>query len=632
MTNAKLQAGIVLAKAGKKSDAREILSQVVKSNPRSVLGWLWLAGVVETKEQQRYCLERVLKLDPQNQVVRRVLTQLKIAQPRAAAGSQYFIGHQLASGSADSVRRAIANVFDSQGYAPCCVDGAADDTSEEQSPLFRTCQKIFLSSFGIVDLSSGDPNSYIELGIALGLNRPCIATAQEGTVLPAGLEGQRVITYKTPADLEAKLSSLYDQGFPPTARPAPDYCHFCGQVCESMSAPPNETAYLVLNESKMLWRSLMRSLEPHLAEYNLHPVYLTDQTSGPMLCGVRGKVLASQFALCHLGALSGDIGFLVLGMAIGSRAPWILLSKKDQDSVPLLLEGFDRIEYASLTDLEGRLTETLATLLSRVIPTSVPRPDRTTVLSLPFWIQLDDWISRVKHATQAPEAIQGRIRIIRYEGKKQLLELVVPKKGLVFGRTPDCDIVVETQSVSARHFRILQGRGGKCFIEDLHSKNGTFLNGTRIPSGQRTEIRPNDTLRIPGAQFLVWDDRPQPTETAPILTDTDELPPILRIEIPDIPPPAYMSTWDHSLVLTVLPPNSRNHSQFEVQAYYPMGRIVSELVNVLGLPKSDYSFMVENELISDNETPLSIGVKRGDVLVMVPKKAEASAGRSGRNR
>jgi hypothetical protein len=632
MTDAKLQAGIVLAKAGKKSDAREILSQVVKSDPRSVLGWLWLAGVVETEEQQRYCLERVLQLNPQNQVVRRVLTQLKLAPPQVAAGSQYFIGHHLASGSDQSVRGAIANVFDSQGFAPCCVDEATDETSEEQSPLFRTCQKIFLSSFGIVDLSSGDPNSYIELGIALGLNRPFIAIAQEGTALLAGLEGQHVITYNTPEDLRAKLLSLRDKGFPPAARPVPDYCHFCGQVCESMATPPDENAYLVLNESKMLWRSLMRSLTPHLAKYNLHPVYLSDRASGSLLCNARSKVLASQFALCHLGALSGNSGFLILGMAIGSRVPWVLLSMKDQDPVPLLLEGFDGIEYSSLADLEGRLTETLATFLSKVMPASVPRPDRTTVLSLPFWVQLDDWISRVKHATQAPEAIQGRIRVIQYEGKKHLLELIVSNKGLLFGRDPDCDVVVEAPSVSAHHFRILQGRGGKCYIQDMYSKNGTFLNGTRLPLDQRTEIRPNDTIRIPGARFLVWDDRPLPTEAAPILTDTDELPPILRIDIPDVPPPAYLSTWDHSLVLTVLPPGSKNHSQFEVQAYYPMGRILLELVNLLGLPKREYSFMVENELINDNETPLSIGVKRGDVLVMVPKESTVSAGRSVRNR
>jgi len=39
----------------------------------------------------------------------------------------------------------------------------------------------------------------------------------------------------------------------------------------------------------------MQVLEPRLAEHNLHPVYLTDQAFGPILCDVRRKILASRF-------------------------------------------------------------------------------------------------------------------------------------------------------------------------------------------------------------------------------------------------------------------------------------------------------------------------------------------------
>jgi len=40
MTENQLRKGIALAKAGKKLEARYILGQVVKNNPRSVQGWL----------------------------------------------------------------------------------------------------------------------------------------------------------------------------------------------------------------------------------------------------------------------------------------------------------------------------------------------------------------------------------------------------------------------------------------------------------------------------------------------------------------------------------------------------------------------------------------------------------------
>jgi len=59
---------------------------------------------------------------------------------------------------------------------------------------------------------------------------------------------------------------------------------------------------------------------------------------------------------------------------------------------------------------------------------------------------------------------------------------------------------------------------------------------------------------------------------------------------------------------------------FEVQAYYPMGRILAELVNLLDLPRKKYHFRIDNRLIGDDETPLSIGIQRGDLLTMAPEE------------
>ena len=104
------------------------------------------------------------------------------------------------------------------------------------------------------------------------------------------------------------------------------------------------------------------------------------------------------------------------------------------------------------------------------------------------------------------------------------------------------------------------------------------------------------------------------------MEDTSELPPIFKIEIPDVPPPTYLSTWEHPLTLTILLPDGHHHSVFEIQAYYPLGRILSEVVDLLDLPQKKYHFRIKNKLIDNNETPLSIGIKRGDVLTMVQKE------------
>ena len=623
-----LHQGIALARSKKNLEARRILGQAVKQNPRSTLGWLWLASVVEAREQQRYCLERVLRLDPDNEVVGRIVSQVKPEQSRATMEGRYFVGHQPRSRDAGYVRRAIANVFGPLGYSSCCAETISDDGERsplgEQSPLLRTCQQILLSTFGIFDLSSETANAYLELGIALGLNRPVIAIARDSVSLPPILENRHTILYVGPVDLEAKLARLSAQGFPPTlaTRDVSTHCYFCGQACDSLSTPPDENAYLVLNESFMLWRSLMGALEPCLSEYQLQPTYLTDRGSGPALCDARSKVLASQLVICHLGSLTGANGLLTLGMAIGSRTPWVLLSREGQDPIPSILQGCDLIEYATLADLRERLAGSLRSSLSQVMPgpTSDTEDDETIRSPSPYWSQFEDWVDGVRNAAQEPAETKGPIRIVRYEGPRRLSESTIPASGLVLGRDPNCDVVVDRPAVSSRHFRILRGRNCKYFVEDLSSKNGTFLNGIRLSPGEKAEIKPQDVIRIPGARFLIWDDRPLARGTSPLLRTTGLLPPILKIEIPDIPPPAYLNTWNQSLILTIFPPDGRSRCRLEVQAYYPMGRIASKLEGLLGLAENTHGLMIEDRLINDDETPLSAGIQPKDVLTMVPKE------------
>ena len=62
-----LQQGIAAARAGKREEARALLMQVVEGDERNEQAWLWLAGVVDTPEDIRTCLQNVLDLNPANQ-------------------------------------------------------------------------------------------------------------------------------------------------------------------------------------------------------------------------------------------------------------------------------------------------------------------------------------------------------------------------------------------------------------------------------------------------------------------------------------------------------------------------------------------------------------------------------------
>jgi pSer/pThr/pTyr-binding forkhead associated (FHA) protein len=63
----------------------------------------------------------------------------------------------------------------------------------------------------------------------------------------------------------------------------------------------------------------------------------------------------------------------------------------------------------------------------------------------------------------------------------------------VIGRDPSCDALIDSHHVSRCHAEVLVV-GDQVFVEDLGSKNGTFVNGDRI--GERRELNTGDRLRL----------------------------------------------------------------------------------------------------------------------------------------
>ncbi len=61
-----LSRGIEAVKNGDLETARNLLANVVKSNPDSQEGWLWLGNCLQDKDQRKYCYERVLNINPKN--------------------------------------------------------------------------------------------------------------------------------------------------------------------------------------------------------------------------------------------------------------------------------------------------------------------------------------------------------------------------------------------------------------------------------------------------------------------------------------------------------------------------------------------------------------------------------------
>ncbi len=81
-------------------------------------------------------------------------------------------------------------------------------------------------------------------------------------------------------------------------------------------------------------------------------------------------------------------------------------------------------------------------------------------------------------------------------------EYIYPLKiGLnTLGRSSDNDVVVEDLYVSRRHCAVLVHHNHQCVLQDVASKNGTYLNGKRITCP--TPLTSGDEIRICNRQFI----------------------------------------------------------------------------------------------------------------------------------
>jgi serine phosphatase RsbU (regulator of sigma subunit) len=99
----------------------------------------------------------------------------------------------------------------------------------------------------------------------------------------------------------------------------------------------------------------------------------------------------------------------------------------------------------------------------------------------------------------------------------------------VMGRSPECDLVLDVAAVSRRHV-ILTKENGLYFVQDLGSRNGTYINGHRVED--RGPLRFGDRMLICDILFEFLDEIPPPKLSgeepehasllSPLLTDAEE--------------------------------------------------------------------------------------------------------------
>jgi hypothetical protein len=102
--------------------------------------------------------------------------------------------------------------------------------------------------------------------------------------------------------------------------------------------------------------------------------------------------------------------------------------------------------------------------------------------------------------TSPPSLDESHYRLLVVSGPLTGAEFDVEREMLI-GRSEDCAISIPKDTfASGRHARLV-ANGGDLWLEDLHSTNGTKVNGRSIDAPRRLEV--GDSVEIGKSTFMV---------------------------------------------------------------------------------------------------------------------------------
>jgi len=88
--------------------------------------------------------------------------------------------------------------------------------------------------------------------------------------------------------------------------------------------------------------------------------------------------------------------------------------------------------------------------------------------------------------------------IVELEDEKPKKDFRILQERIFMGRAPSSEIVVENDLVSKQHAAIYY-KNGDFIIDDLNSKNGTFLNGQPI---ERAKLKDGDRIKLGKTEYV----------------------------------------------------------------------------------------------------------------------------------
>jgi two-component system, cell cycle response regulator len=109
---------------------------------------------------------------------------------------------------------------------------------------------------------------------------------------------------------------------------------------------------------------------------------------------------------------------------------------------------------------------------------------------------IDEWPDEVTSIGRVVPAVDGQTIDVKPRDLATLTVIAGPRVGEIFtlideeifiGRGAGCSIQIDDPGISRRHAKIIRQSLVSCVVQDLDSRNGTFVNGKRVSSARLAE-------------------------------------------------------------------------------------------------------------------------------------------------
>jgi DNA-binding CsgD family transcriptional regulator len=318
-----------------------------------------------------------------------------------------FVAHSLGAEWREDLKSACTDLLPKFSLEPWY---AADHFNPTQSPLNKVVELIANSRYGIYDISSWqDPqghwqlprNVFIELGIAIALNRPTLLlrhSSNKSLPLPACLQGVETIEFTGDITLKKELEKRLPQWLDvPPDRDWLDrrFCVFGNRTCSFREQHPcsqqwgEQTLHCHVDDGmdkqhpdycQSECDEIRGAIEEVFSRYSdLEFSYLGERSPVEgyqfLLCSHCQSVRSTLFAIYRITPMTSAETFMAIGFSIALerlfayKIPKVFLVRQIRD-LPSLLQGYEAIEATGSREIKRRLKADMPRVITLVRSTS----------------------------------------------------------------------------------------------------------------------------------------------------------------------------------------------------------------------------------------------------------------------